>query len=1069
MNLFAKLKKRITKKEVIPSELLVFGLYNFGLKDNLNFISNSYKKEIYENSNWVEVKNQIDFDNLEKYNEKIISNINIMVNFDKYIKDKNDKYITHCIDNNITPNILIEILKEDISHLFNGNKFIEEDEFSVLLEKYNFEEISEFIKCDNASYFMNSIGNNNIYTLFNLKDKIKLNNEKYKNRIENINSEESKEKSIESLFSMNTYISNKEKELIIKNNNIKEELFEQINDLVKTNNENFIKNNLLSESTYLDNILKVCDPNIKLDLEQRIAILSDEDYTLVIAGAGAGKTTTVSAKVKYLVEKKNIDPSEILVISFTNKAVDELKQRINTELGVPCPITTFHSTGNAIIRKTTSEKATVVSEGYLFNTIRDYIKSDIMTNPLIIEKMILFFSYHINLDLEANSIDEAKKKLMIGKYQTLKSSVSEINEELINDKAKIKRTIKNEYVRSIEEVKIANFLFLNGIEYEYETEYPYHIQNSKKPYTPDFTIKYNGELIYLEHFGITEDNKHSYYSKKDLDKYIQSINNKKIIHKIHKTKLLYTYSKYNDNVDFLIKLEELLISNNIQLVKRSHKDVYDKLIEDQDLKYFYSFIKLCMNFINNFKTSGYAEKDFNELKSNSNSERNKLFLDIVKPIYLYYQSRLATDGKIDFQDLINNSTAILESKHELNLGFKYIIVDEYQDISQQRFDLTKRLSEVTNAKIIAVGDDWQSIYAFSGSRLELFTKFKEAMGYANVLQITHTYRNSQELIDIAGEFIQENDSQIKKKLISPKSIKYPVAIFTYSDDQKQNKSGGKSGILEEKAIAIDKAIKTIIKRQQKDNSTILLLGRYGFDGSRLGKTSLFTYNEKSNKLYSNNYPNVQLTFMTAHSSKGLGFDDVIIINAEEGVYGFPTQIIDDPILRMVLAHDFSYEFAEERRLFYVSLTRTKNRVYIIVPKNNPSRFIIELLERYENIYVDNEEIEMEIKEINNNKFKHCPVCGFPIHLVTKSNYKQKMWACSNDPEVCDFLSNDLRGGKTRIRKCDKCKDGYLLIKKRRNVDAFFLGCSNYKSDSSGCDNSEQLDFDGECKDDSSLF
>ena len=121
--------------------------------------------------------------------------------------------------------------------------------------------------------------------------------------------------------------------------------------VVENHNEQYIQKHLISDKTYLDNILKEIDPKILLDEEQRRVVLSDEDYMLVVAGAGTGKTTTVAAKVRYLVEQKNVDPKQILVISFTNKAVNELKERINEGLLIPCPITTFHSAGYAILRK----------------------------------------------------------------------------------------------------------------------------------------------------------------------------------------------------------------------------------------------------------------------------------------------------------------------------------------------------------------------------------------------------------------------------------------------------------------------------------------------------------------------------------------------------------------------------------------------------------------------------------------------------------------------------------------------------------------------------------------------
>ena len=127
--------------------------------------------------------------------------------------------------------------------------------------------------------------------------------------------------------------------------------YEAFPSLIDLQNEQYVKSKMASEKEYLDNILKDSDPNILLDDDQRRVVLTDEDYCLVVAGAGAGKTTTVAAKVKYLVDKQGIDPKQILVISFTNKAVNELKQRIIGDLHIECPIATFHSTGNAILRK----------------------------------------------------------------------------------------------------------------------------------------------------------------------------------------------------------------------------------------------------------------------------------------------------------------------------------------------------------------------------------------------------------------------------------------------------------------------------------------------------------------------------------------------------------------------------------------------------------------------------------------------------------------------------------------------------------------------------------------------
>ena len=141
--------------------------------------------------------------------------------------------------------------------------------------------------------------------------------------------------------------------------------YDSFSTLVESQNEQFIKATMISEKEYLDNILKESDPEIILDDDQRRVVLTDEDYCLVVAGAGAGKTTTVAAKVKYLVDKQGVDPKQILVISYTNKAVNELKERIVRDLHIECPIATFHSTGNAILHKQNPERLNIVDPSCL--------------------------------------------------------------------------------------------------------------------------------------------------------------------------------------------------------------------------------------------------------------------------------------------------------------------------------------------------------------------------------------------------------------------------------------------------------------------------------------------------------------------------------------------------------------------------------------------------------------------------------------------------------------------------------------------------------------------------------
>ncbi|MBR4838250.1 MAG: UvrD-helicase domain-containing protein [Bacteroidales bacterium] len=821
--------------------------------------------------------------------------------------------------------------------------------------------------------------------------------------------------------------------------------------VIAQHNEEYVTRHLKEDKDYFDKILLSVDSKIRLDDEQRRVVLSDEDYTLVIAGAGAGKTTTVSAKVKYLVEKKSIAPEQILVISFTNKAVGELREKINKQLGINCPVTTFHKTGYAILCRQDANLKTIVDQGFMYSVINNYLKGNILENPELVDKLILFFGSYFDAPYEGDDLNDFFNYISKADFSTIKGNIDEYTEKIINERTGKCISIARETLRSAQEVRIANFLYLNGLEYSYEKPYPFNILRSHKPYTPDFSITQGNKVVYLEHFGITQDGKNNRYKKEQLQQYKQEVNDKVKLHKDHGTDLIYTFSGYNDNRDLLEHLKEELVKHGLILNPSPSQEVFQKIINTEENRYISRLVSLICTFIQNFKTNGHTADDFSRFRSSSNNERTKLFLTICEQCYHEYTKCLKEKQAIDFEDMINDSARIIQEEEQKGdkLNFRYIIVDEYQDISRQRFNLTKELGKLCDAKIIAVGDDWQSIYAYAGSDITLFTHFKETFGYGQELRITKTYRNAQEIIDIAGGFIQKNTCQIQKALISPKHITNPVIIQTYTEEVDRTKTEGKGG----KYYLVGETVEKIMKEILAENpeSSILLLGRYGFDGYNLTKSSDFVYWEKTGNVTSKTFADIEMEFMTVHRAKGLGYDNVIIINAMDSIYGFPSKIQDDPVLKYVVKTDHSIEYAEERRLFYVALTRTKNRVYIVTPQQRPSEFVRELLADYPNVVLRG---QLDKQQDNKANIKHCPVCGYPLQQRYKRAYGLKLWICSNEPEICDFMTNDLNGDDMSIIKCDQCRDGYLIVKVGKDVNTgknvAFLGCTNYTDDKKGC-------------------
>ena len=827
--------------------------------------------------------------------------------------------------------------------------------------------------------------------------------------------------------------------------------------LIKKHNDKYIEDHLELEKDYFNTILKEIDPNIILDEEQRRVCLDDEDYSLIIAGAGAGKTTTLSAKVKYLIEKKGIDPKDILIIAFTNKAVNELKDKIGGMLGYKVPISTFHSCGRAIVKKDVNyADSSICSDNFYF--IRDYVNKLVQTDSELLSELIMLFAYYLDLteDITKNiSLEDHFTLIETSDYSTLKCNI----QEHINENKKINKTIQNERLRSSEEVQIANFLFLNNIEYEYEKPYKFQIPNANKIYTPDFFIKQGDNECYIEHFGITEDGRNTRYTKDELASYIKNMKYKINHHEIHGTKLISTYSKYNDDRPLLEHLKEELEAKGFELVPKSDKEVYDAITKVKDNKYIYRFCNIASRFICLFKTKNYNETEFEILRRKTKNPRNLIFLSIMEKVYLAYQLYLKENKLVDFEDMINESARLLKEVEAVRdkINFKYILIDEYQDISRARLNLVNELRAATKAKISVVGDDWQAIYGYAGSEVNLFTKFKDEMGYASVLKINRTYRNAQEIIDIAGTFVQKNDAQIKKQLISNKHIDKPITIYSYDGSYKSKDNEGSDM---NRAILLEKIIGLIQKIDDKEKN-ILIIGRYGFDGNHLLKTGLFYSTDeiiKNDFIRSKKYPNVKLTFMTAHKTKGLTFDNVILINAVNGKYGFPSQIEDDPIFNFVRSKDESFDFSEERRLFYVALTRTRNRVFILTPHNNPSTFVLELMNDFKdkiNIHEEEFEIKREVTLLSKKRTK-CPVCGYPLQTQNNKTYGLRLYICSNEPEACDYMTNNLKSGKKRIHLCDKC-GGVMHVKTRKDKSGYFFGCSNYQSNGKGCNNTENIE------------
>ena len=377
--------------------------------------------------------------------------------------------------------------------------------------------------------------------------------------------------------------------------------------------------------------------------------------------------------------------------------------------------------------------------------------------------------------------------------------------------------------------------------------------------------------------------------------------------------------KISINTDLLENvIEKNLIYKNMRKFLKTKFNTVDKygdkiendnLITKEMFKYteeYKSYYNLFLSFINLFKVNNFSINNFDSFITKA-PYKNKQVLRFIKKIYIEYEETLKFNNEIDFNDMINKAIHLVNTKGIKD--YKYIIVDEFQDTSLSKINLIKAIQKKTKAKLVAVGDDWQSIYRFSGCDINNFLNFEKYFPYSEKVLINNTYRNSKELLKVSSGFIMKNKSQIKKKLISTKINKKPIKIYYYENDYKN---------LLIEIVKMIKGEKLILGRNNKDViKTINIL--------------------KSKK-----------GIMTVHKSKGLEAENVILVGLDDSILGFPNKIIQNDILNYVLSNKETYPYEEERRLFYVALTRTKNNIYLLVDKNNPSIFINELLKNYSN-------------------------------------------------------------------------------------------------------------------------
>jgi DNA helicase-4 len=550
------------------------------------------------------------------------------------------------------------------------------------------------------------------------------------------------------------------------------------------------------------------------------------------------------------------------------------------------------------------------------------IYHDLLSNASFKKNIVEYFiDYPANETNWEQQINARREKLSEQKKVQLKAMFPDMDGKTI-------------HVRSEQEQKICFVLSSLGVKFRYEEPYEHQLADEMhSQYRPDFSIYFEREgkkqRIYLEHFGVDEHGLVPTWFAKDKNisyeeankQYNDGITWKKAAHEKFGTQLLVTSSADFHYSDIRDKLRILLNEAGVPIQEKTDEELYE-LILPKNSKQEKAFIRLVVTFVTLIKSSCKSVNEVLKQAKYANDERSVFIIsNIFQPVYERYIKALKDSNQIDFTDAILQATDICRASHPVK--YDYIIVDEFQDISVDRYNFLKALREGNPpAKLYCVGDDWQSIYRFSGSDMALFNQFPEYFGTTEINKIETTYRFGEPLISLSVHFIQRNKTQIRKDIrsFSPE-MRTELEFFSYD---KQNYCN-----------TIEQLIYSI-----PSEKSIFLLGRYSFDDYYL--SFMFQSIKEGNRFY---YiiGGRKIEFLTVHKSKGLETDYVIILQCNKDTYGFASLVSDDPVLNYVLTQSDQFPYGEERRLFYVAITRAKTKTYILYDNRCPSVFVNEFL------------------------------------------------------------------------------------------------------------------------------
>ncbi|OXR28416.1 helicase IV [Pseudomonas umsongensis] len=693
--------------------------------------------------------------------------------------------------------------------------------------------------------------------------------------------------------------------------------------------------------------------------EQSRAVICFDNRVQVIASAGSGKTSTMVAKAVYALHRKLVSPSSIVMLAFNKAAAGELQARVAEALArvaikdIQVEAKTFHSLGLSIIAEATGRKPHVPDwavENLLGLQKLLNIVDDLKDQSDVFRARWDLFRLVLGRDVPTAGAD-----------QSFEAWDKEGQGRLVS--------LNGDHVASQEERIIANWLFYNGIDYQYERSYEHDTATvMHRQYFPDFF--YPDINLYHEHFALDASGQPPEHFKD----YLEGVNWKRATHEKLGTTLVETTSHQLQTGEIFKHLGTVLTSRGLILDPNPDRPIPAKgmvPMEHVDL------IKLLRTFITHFKSNSLTVdvlfERLRDLPIGAFRYRFEAFLELAVPVINGWNMALSLEMGIDFEDMINMAAESLERGHPS--PYSLVMADEYQDASRARARLCRALVAEPGRHLFAVGDDWQSINRFAGADISVMTGFRDWFGHGQVYRLETTFRCPQELCDVSSRFVSKNPAQLKKRVSSVTPAIDPCIQAFQVPDRSELQGAINHYLAEIYRRLVDGAVPA----GKNGKVTVFVLGRYKNDRQYVPESWKYHFGDR-----------IEVKFKTIHTSKGDEAEYVILPGMVSR--GFPNVKSDDSVLQLVMPAGDTYQHSEERRLFYVALTRARRSVAMFTVKGKSSPFLDEMVK----------EGSVKVTDIRGEPIQEerCPVCKRGVLVIRQGPFGE-FRSCSSYP-ICSY-------------------------------------------------------------------